>query len=777
MRKFPKTVAIFASFLLVTLRPSVSAARQLEIGARPQGMGETFLAIADDANAMHYNPAGLPALGHHEVIGNHADLFGIGLNANNIGYAIPLRDHSAFGLDWNNLDADDGELGFNENVFRLCYGRDLSRELSLGIGVRYIVTDMTLDERSLGEGIGSGFDVSALYSPSKRMKVGLSIRDVGETKLDYSGRGSSLLAEQQIRVGAAYQPLRELMVAADVDDELHLGAEYWHQKTVALRAGFFKSLETSEPATYSAGTSVRYKQFQFDYAYVSPPTLPATSLFSMSVFFHLAASRVHITRTEVDNLFPAFQKQYTSEPIGSVKLENRDDKPHQTTVSFFIPELMDFPTESQVVIRPKETLDVDVMGVFSKAASELTEDILTQAEVKVSYAEESRTRSTKKSKELFVYNRNATRWDDLRREAAFITSTDPVVAGFARPVMIAFEEQIKSSGRGSRNLLRAMVLFEAINQYGIRYVADPNNPYSRVRDLESAVDNIQYPAEVLTKKSGDCDDLTACYCSLLENVGVATALIDAPGHIFMMFDTGVTVARAHTLPLSASLYVVRDGRLWIPVEITLFGKPFTEAWKSGAEECARLAARNALKTVTTAEAWELYEPSPPRIDTRIQPPTGQEMHLAVAAGSSSVRQLMEAFIERTYLLPLRKTPEDDELRFQLAQIYTFIEDFEESLTVYQRLETSPGANSVRINNNKGITYFLQGDVPRAVQSFRQAMQLEPGDARIRANFEMATSKLGREAKVALADEMGVVLPDDLKASGTEPAADDLHWIE
>ena len=70
-----------------------------------------------------------------------------------------------------------------------------------------------------------------------------------------------------------------------------------------------------------------------------------------------------------------------------------------------------------------------------------------------------------------------------------------------------------------------MVLFEAVKKHGVRYVADPNNPYSRVHQEQSAVDNIQYPAEVLQRKSGDCDDLTALYCSLLENVGIPTALV------------------------------------------------------------------------------------------------------------------------------------------------------------------------------------------------------------------------------------------------------------
>ncbi|HRU38780.1 MAG TPA: hypothetical protein P5511_02795, partial [Candidatus Goldiibacteriota bacterium] len=36
-------------------------------GARAIGMGEAFTAIADDATAIYYNPAGLAQLDHNEV--------------------------------------------------------------------------------------------------------------------------------------------------------------------------------------------------------------------------------------------------------------------------------------------------------------------------------------------------------------------------------------------------------------------------------------------------------------------------------------------------------------------------------------------------------------------------------------------------------------------------------------------------------------------------------------------------------------------------------------
>ncbi len=578
MHSFSRISLAITAILTALFGAFPSSAQQPVTSARALGMGETFLAIADDGNALFYNPAGLPSLGHHEIVSGYADLFGIGITNNTIGYVFPVDNNYALGFNWGHLSFEDPELDYKKDNFKLSYGHRVWKELSFGSALRYITTDMILDSNSLGKASGWGIDMSFLYAPVKWLKLGMVVQDVTDTEVQYDDGGTEVIDPRSFQFGTAYRPIDDLTVALDVDDQLHFGGEYWlSDNMLGLRGGLQKDLDTSEPMTYSGGASIRYKLFQFDYAYVIPPTLPSSHRFSLSLSFNLYPSMVRITETEINNLFPAFHKRYGVHPLGNVKLVNRDDKPYQTTVSFYIPKLMDAPTEQQVIIRPKETKEVGVKGVFSSSVTDLTEDILTQAEVRVSYTTERRMRSDRESASFYVYSRNATTWDDVGKAAAFITSNDPIIAGFARPTLVSFEEEIKNLGRGGRNLMRAMVLFDSVNEYGVRYIADSNNPYSRVSADKSAVDNIQYPVEVLRKKSGDCDDLTVLYCALLENVGIPTALVDAPGHIYMMFDSGVPIQKAYSLPIGEKLYVVRDGNIWIPVEITLFGKSFIEA--------------------------------------------------------------------------------------------------------------------------------------------------------------------------------------------------------
>ena len=773
-----KNLLLQVIFLALLINPSHSFAQRAQriiMGARPLGMGETFTAIADDNNALFWNPAGLPYIGHHEAATSYADPFGIGIKHNAIGYVFPVKDTYAFGFDWKHIGFEDYELGYSRNNFRLSYGHKLWKGISVGAGLKYLTTDMTLDSNSLGKGSGWGMDLSLLYSPLKKLSLGVVVRDVTNTKLEYDGGGTEVIAPRWYSFGAAFKPIDDMVLAMDLDDErLHLGGEYWVKKILGLRFGIQDDLYTDEPMTFSFGTSVRYKLFQFDYAYVLPPTLPAAHHFSLSLFFDLYPSRVRITDAKVDNLFPSIHKYYSTHPIGKIKCINNDEKPHQTTVSFFIPKLMDAPTEQQVIFRPKETKELDINGVFSVDITNLTEDIMTQAEVKVSYTTEQKTRSHKKTVGLFVYNRNATRWDDLKKAAAFITSTDPVIDEFARPVLVTHEEELKALGRASRNVLRSMVLFNAVSQHGVRYISDPNNPFSRMSADRSAVDNIQYPAEVLRKKSGDCDDLTVLYCSLLENVGISTALIDAPGHIFMMFDSGVSTEKSLRFPVDKSMYIVRDGNIWIPCEVTKIGESFIEAWQLGAEECLGLAKSGQFRIIKTSDAWQEYEPSPPKFSWSIAPPDKQVLKNKFGNDQSEMKDIMNAYIHRKYIEPLNENPDNHDLRFELAQVYVAIREYVLSISEYQRL-IERNIDPARSYNNIGIAFFLKSEIKQAAQNFKKAMDLEPDDEGIQKNLELALAALNSEERIAVAREIGISLPDGLKAVEFEIDDESFNW--
>ena len=54
-----RIIAVFALFLPLTLPASLHAQTFGGVGTRAEGMGGAFVAVADDASAVYWNPAGI----------------------------------------------------------------------------------------------------------------------------------------------------------------------------------------------------------------------------------------------------------------------------------------------------------------------------------------------------------------------------------------------------------------------------------------------------------------------------------------------------------------------------------------------------------------------------------------------------------------------------------------------------------------------------------------------------------------------------------------------
>ena len=68
---------------------------------------------------------------------------------------------------------------------------------------------------------------------------------------------------------------------------------------------------------------------------------------------------------------------------------------------------------------------------------------------------------------------------------------------------------------------------------------------------------------------------------LLESIGIQTSVIDIPGHVYMMFNTGVPKQNATMVSGDPADYTVINGMVWLAVETTLFKDGFYKAWKEG----------------------------------------------------------------------------------------------------------------------------------------------------------------------------------------------------
>ena len=153
----------------------------------------------------------------------------------------------------------------------------------------------------------------------------------------------------------------------------------------------------------------------------------------------------------------------------------------------------------------------------------------------------------KQLERVYVAGKGKLSWNVDGMAAAFVTPSDLAVSGMARGLVQVYDELL--SGKFNRsNIGKAAVLFDAMGVYRIRYQADQKTPFTSISDDRTIFDTVQYPSELLEKpegvdtKIGDCDDLTVLYASLLENLSIDTAFLEAndpgKGHIYLMFDSG-----------------------------------------------------------------------------------------------------------------------------------------------------------------------------------------------------------------------------------------------
>jgi hypothetical protein len=166
----------------------------------------------------------------------------------------------------------------------------------------------------------------------------------------------------------------------------------------------------------------------------------------------------------------------------------------------------------------------------------------------------------------------------------------------------------KSNRAVNVNLSMAMALHEALKLYGMTYVVDPTTPFAEFSKDKLAVDFLQFPRQTLKYAAGDCDDLSILYNALLESVGIETAFITVPGHIFIAFSLDTAPDAARRSFLRADELIFRDDETWLPVEITMVQSDFLDAWQAGARQWRENEAREQAGFYRVHAAWREYEP-------------------------------------------------------------------------------------------------------------------------------------------------------------------------
>ncbi len=328
-------------------------------------------------------------------------------------------------------------------------------------------------------------------------------------------------------------------------------------------------------------------------------------------------NKISLDESEVDLIYPVFFNHYSDNPFGTVSFTNTEENDiYDVEVSVLIDSYMSNPYSffnvSQIGLG--ESFEVPVTTLFNENILELLQPKYPDMEISVSYYSIGQKQTSSYSIPLTVLSRNSMTWEDDRRAAAFVSGKDATAQRFARQVKAAVRNNIRSDV--SQNIQYAAAIFGALKAFGINYVVDPSSAFTDNVGTAS-VDFLQFPYQTLLYHGGDCDDLTILNCSLLEALGIDTAFITVPGHIFMAFDSGLSADKAGSV--KKGYYIEAEGKLWVPVEITLSQDTFSLAWSYGAREWKK-AGENAI-LIPLKDAWSMYKPiSVPGSDVSIDVP-------------------------------------------------------------------------------------------------------------------------------------------------------------
>ena len=491
-----------------------------------------------------------------------------------------------------------------------------------------------------------------------------------------------------------------------------------------------------------------------------------------------------------EQIFPTLSVYYDDHAFGRVEIHNPNDTPlEDVRILFFINTYMDTPKECARVpkLGPGESKTVDLYALFNTEILEIYEKTKVTALVQAKYSSEDTTGKNEQPYTVEILDRNALVWDDDRRAAAFVTAKDPVIMKFAKNVM-----SLSESEKGiNENIYKTMAVFTALKELGVSYTVDPASSYQELSGSARTIDYLQYPRQTLDYKSGDCDDLSVLAAALLESVGIETAFITIPGHIFTAFSLGVPYTEAAGLLSNPKDLIEYSGQAWLPLEVTFIKEGFVAAWEEGAKEWQQAEKFGEADFYPIHEAWKTYESVAFFEDAKPRFPDEKELTDAIAGEHAKFVALQLEPKIRALESRLETDSHPYRIKNKIGILYARYGLYKRAGEAFSAaLEISPDYKPALVN--MGNLHVLRQAYDLAVEYYQQAAEAEKEDPAVLISLALAYRELGnhdlalkhyndaQELKPDLAERYSHLAhgrEETARAGGRKVSKDELFWQE
>jgi len=327
-----------------------------------------------------------------------------------------------------------------------------------------------------------------------------------------------------------------------------------------------------------------------------------------------ASSALEIGGFSVQEIFPSRSGYYAMNPAAAIRFQCGGRELKNLKVSVVIPEIMGLPAEKIIDrISPSTGHELPLSLVLdNEKLFKIADTRTVYGQATISFTDGGEVGERKLTAPVKIHEKNAMDWQEPDAIGSFITCRVPVITDLAALAVRA----ASSSGSWHKDLAIGMALFESIRSIGVSYIKDPASlPGTAV------LDRVQFPQETLDRLGGDCDDLAVLYAALLSAVDIPAALITYSDHVLVMFDTKISRKHRFSLAADSLKTIIHNGTVWIPVETTMLGKGFTDAWYGAASEFhAAIGEQQRVGIIELADSWKNYPPAPqPEYKKRFSP--------------------------------------------------------------------------------------------------------------------------------------------------------------
>ncbi|HLP15692.1 MAG TPA: PorV/PorQ family protein [Bacteroidota bacterium] len=307
-------------------RSGISAFQFLKIApdARGTGMGESFVAVANDVSALYWNPAGLTNALQDQAVFSHTEWL-VDLKHEFAGASFHLSPNDIVGAAFTSLHTDPMKVTtetqptgtgsyftYGDIAIGATYARKMTDQFSFGITARYVreTIDMLKAEAVL-------IDLGTYYTlgiGNARFAVVVSNfgSNVGPKGTAPGGDGMPVTAFQQyspptmFKLGVAFEPYEtedhrvttsiQLNHPNDNAENVRLGVEYAFESMFFLRAGvkrtigesmLGKSTSSAEDFTFGGGVRVpiAVMTVNADYSFANFNDLGSVHRFTVAISY------------------------------------------------------------------------------------------------------------------------------------------------------------------------------------------------------------------------------------------------------------------------------------------------------------------------------------------------------------------------------------------------------------------------------------------------------------------------------------------------------------